>query len=85
MDGDILALMEKTIDSALQTPRLNSTDRAMLGTMRLMIAYFRRWEEDHKKVEAMWPAYKIGVWAAIVLAGANLLFLFNLLVGRVGP
>ena len=77
-ETQILDRIEKNLQDTLAAKRLPKRDRMMYETMQLFVIYMR---DDHEKIRQMYPFYQIGKWAGGILVSANLIYLFNLLIG----
>jgi len=76
------------IGALLEKDKINSREvmKKFLVTNRLIMAFFiGTFMEDHKKVEEMYSSYKSAKWIVGLLAGANILYFANQILGHLFP
>ncbi len=78
-NGDLI----KQVRQQLDDPDGISTEAAVKLTLSLLADLYEKWQEDHKKTEAMWPGYKFAVWAAGILGAADLAFFIGIVTHTV--
>ena len=84
-NGETLDQVSEDIDAALKVPNLSKANRAILGTLRAFLPYFRQGQSDHEKVIKMWTAYVAMSWMAGILVASVLVYFFNILVDHTPP
>lgn len=67
VNGEVLDLLRKKIDAALQNNSLSKTDRTLLEIQQLFVVYL---SFDHAKVMTMWAVFRPFAWGAGIFAAA---------------